>query len=129
MKQSYARAQQTRLADYYHQTKLPDNEVCVDGETYLVGLDAREQETPYGRFIWFAVNNPLNGGTLLRGQTLTDYRVKDIATIRNKAIKVTVSRTGLKESEAAKLVDELLSMPNAELYDPALVYKTPEDFV
>lgn len=122
MNQDYEIKQQIRLANYYHQTKLPDDEICFDGEAHLVGMDAREEETPNGRFIWFAVNNPRNGGTLLRGETLTDYRVSDLNVIRNRAIAVTVRRTGVEESEAAKVVDELLSMPNTELYDPALVH-------
>ena len=77
------------------------------GEHKVVGIDIDAKEMPNGRFIWFAVQNPKNNGSVLRGTTMSDYRVKDADTIRSDAIKVATRWVGC-QIEATAQVDAVI---------------------
>jgi len=80
-------ASQMRLANKYHTTSLPDNQLCFEGRHEVVGIDLDEREMPEGRYIWYSMSNSRNKGGVLRGNTLCDYRMKDTDKIREEAIK------------------------------------------
>ena len=100
-------ASQTKLANKYHTTSLPDRDICFDGKHKVVGIDLDETEMPKGRFIWFSLENPRNKGSVLRGTTMCDYRVKDAQTIRTEAIKQAKRLVG-SEDEATRQVDDVI---------------------
>jgi hypothetical protein len=85
-------ASQKLLAERYHTTKTADNKLSFKGQYNVVGLDIDQTEMPNGRYIWFSIDTPYNDGSILLGETVSDYRVKDIKTIRKNAIQKTMNR-------------------------------------
>lgn len=100
-------ASQTHLADRYHTTTRPNNQLTLEGTHHVVGLDIDEKEMPEGRFIWFTVDNPKNDGTVLRGTTVCSYRVSSLAEVRKHAIACATRWLG-NERQATFEVDEVI---------------------
>lgn len=99
---------QTILADAYHTTKKADAELAFDGKQTLVGIDLTPKECPGGRFIFFCIDNPINGGTVLFGTTFCDFRVADQAKIRAAAIEIASRRLGSAQA-AEDAVDRVIA--------------------
>ncbi len=85
---------QRLLADAYHTTVKPGNQLSMTGEHHVVGLDFEPVEKPNGRFIWFTLENPKNEGTVLRGTNASSWNETDPERIREKAIEVATSIVG-----------------------------------
>ena len=97
------------LSNVYHKSKLPNNKLVLSGFYSLVGIDIEQSQKDKGRFIYWCVEHPLNEGTILLGETLCDYRVDDIVTVREAAIKAVKARTtGGKLAVATSLVDRII---------------------
>lgn len=82
---------QRSLAKRFHTSKKAGNKLNLSGDRKLVGFDIEEHEMSFGRFIWYCLDNPANNGTVLLGQTLCDYRVKDKSEIREHAVRNALS--------------------------------------
>ena len=94
---------QKLLADAYHTTVKPENQLSMTGEHHVVGLDFEPIEKPNGRFIWFALDNPKNEGTVLRGTNACSWNETDPARIREKAIEVATRVLGSAQRARAEI--------------------------
>ncbi len=94
---------QKLLADAYNTTAKPENQLSMTGKHSVVGLDFEPVEKPNGRFIWFALDNPKNEGTVLRGTNVCSWNETDPARIREKAIEVATALLGSSRRARAEI--------------------------
>jgi len=114
------KALQTALADVYHESLLPDENVRIDGRYSLVGIDIAPSPKENGRFMYWVIDNPHNAGLVLLGENVSSWQVDDLVTIRQDAIdKVSLKMDGDKAGAAA-LVDAVIAKNGAMLDRPKL---------
>lgn len=98
-----------RLADRYHTTDLPDDQISIAGGDFnLVAIDLDEMPDG-GRMIYWSVEKPEFGvdRTVLFAESFADYRRNSLQEIREQAICKTASRIG-DRAFAAQCVDEVI---------------------
>lgn len=98
-----------RLADRYHTTDLPDDEISITGGDYnLVAIDLNVMPDG-GRMIYWSVEKPEFGVdcTVLFAESFADYRRNSLPEIRQQAIDKTAYRIG-DSALATKWVDEVI---------------------